>query len=302
MQNCSVRTICMQISIPIYPFCFLNELNAMKIIEKHLQSKNCDASLCEDAIYFNNNFACVIDGATSMSDLLWDGLSPGKFASELISETIATFYQHIKSETAISKINDRIAEEYNRRNILDRVLINPSDRLIASLIIYSKFYSEIWIVGDCHCLFDDKLISNTNQFSKLLSEIRSLFLHAELFSGKRIRDLQERDTGREYILPLLEKQGIFQNKLGTPWSFGVIDGFELRREFIKPVKIPLDTDFLVLASDGYPVLKPTLDESERVLKEILEEDPLCIKIHKSTKGKNILGSSFDDRAYIRIAL
>lgn len=56
---------------------------------------------------------------------------------------------------------------------------------------------------------------------------------------------------------------------------------------------------LVLASDGYPVLKETLAESEAVLRELMEKDPLCFRENKGTKGLVKGNDSFDDRTYIR---
>ena len=56
-----------------------------------------------------------------------------------------------------------------------------------------------------------------------------------------------------------------------------------------------------LASDGYPVLKGTLAESERELERIINNDPLCIDLYKATKGVMQGYKSFDDRTYIRIA-
>ena len=56
---------------------------------------------------------------------------------------------------------------------------------------------------------------------------------------------------------------------------------------------------IVLASDGYPFLKNTLEKSEKALSEQLHNDPLCIRYFKATKGLMNGNKSFDDRAYIR---
>ena len=79
----------------------------------------------------------------------------------------------------------------------------------------------------------------------------------------------------------------------------VLDGFFEDMSSIKIIDVPDNAQEIVLASDGYPELLPTLEESERALKEILAEDPLFILRHKSTKGLQKGNNSFDDRAYIR---
>ena len=59
---------------------------------------------------------------------------------------------------------------------------------------------------------------------------------------------------------------------------------------------------IVLASDGYPFLMPTLQESEERLADLLRDDPLCISIYKASKGLMQGNKSFDDRSYVRFTV
>ena len=56
---------------------------------------------------------------------------------------------------------------------------------------------------------------------------------------------------------------------------------------------------IVLASDGYPHLAPTLAETEAWLDEQRRNDPLNIGEFKATKAFVEGNNSFDDRSYIR---
>ena len=56
---------------------------------------------------------------------------------------------------------------------------------------------------------------------------------------------------------------------------------------------------VVLASDGYPKLFGTLEESEHYLQKVLAEDPLCISLNKQTKGLMVGNNSYDDRTFVR---
>jgi sugar/nucleoside kinase (ribokinase family) len=56
----------------------------------------------------------------------------------------------------------------------------------------------------------------------------------------------------------------------------------------------------VLATDGYPFLRPTLQESEKRLEEVTTGEPLCMRLFKPTKGLQGGNLSFDDRAYLRL--
>jgi hypothetical protein len=274
----------------------------MVVIEEFLQSKNGDLLTCQDAIYVGSHFACVVDGATSQSKLHWDGQKPGKFVSMVVCDAVASFSKTIARREAIRTITDRIAAEYHKRALYKYTKKNPSERLTASLVLYNRYRSEVWMVGDCQCSIDGEVIKNTNAFGTLLAEVRSLFIQTELLSGITIGELQKIDTGREYIIPLLKRQGLLQNRLDAQYSFGVVDGFEIDEQFIKTIGVPKNAKTIILASDGYPVLHNTLEETERALQNALREDPLCILEHKSTKGKYSEQSSHDDRAYLKIDL
>lgn len=57
---------------------------------------------------------------------------------------------------------------------------------------------------------------------------------------------------------------------------------------------------VVLASDGYPELCCTLEESEERLCAVIAEDPMCVGRNIGTKGIMDGMESFDDRGYVRI--
>ena len=63
--------------------------------------------------------------------------------------------------------------------------------------------------------------------------------------------------------------------------------------------IPSSSSEIVLASDGYPFLKPTLAASEAALAEQIANDPQNIRSFIATKGIVEGNKSFDDRTYIR---
>lgn len=67
--------------------------------------------------------------------------------------------------------------------------------------------------------------------------------------------------------------------------------------------LALPTDIektIVLASDGYPYLKDSLEASEHALQGVLRDDPLLFRTYKATKGIQQGNLSFDDRAYVKI--
>ncbi|MGJ9457988.1 hypothetical protein [Oceanobacillus sp. CF4.6] len=106
----------------------------------------------------------------------------------------------------------------------------------------------------------------------------------------------------EYIKPLIQQQYYLQNVKDSQYSFEVVDGFDIDLSKVKKVNVPSNAKEMILASDGYPFVKPTLLESESLLSELMENDPLCFRQYKCTKGLQKGNISFDDRVYIRFGL
>ena len=78
----------------------------------------------------------------------------------------------------------------------------------------------------------------------------------------------------------------------------MIDGFPVPAREVHVIDAA-GAEMVVLASDGYPILRPTLAESETALKKALQDDPLMCRGWPSTKGLGPGRLSCDDRSYIR---
>jgi glycerophosphoryl diester phosphodiesterase len=101
----------------------------------------------------------------------------------------------------------------------------------------------------------------------------------------------------------MKQQTLFQNNPSTgQYWYAVIDGFPVPDEGICVQSLPADIKTIVLASDGYPYLKGSLDESEQALQELLRDDPLLFRQYKSTKGMTEGLVSFDDRSYVKVTI
>ncbi len=275
----------------------------MRIIEHFTQGKSLDQSKCEDALYFDDNFIAVIDGATSKSKRLYEGATSGKVAATLLKKTIASFNLNISASVAMHQLNDVLQNWYQEQDLLKLMTESPVERATASVVIYSAHARQIWMVGDCLILLDDKSITNPKPLDDSLAEVRSFVSHLALQRGKTEADLQNHDIGREAIVPLLADHIQFQNASEpSDFKYAVIDGFFKNEEDIQIIEVPKSTEQIVLASDGYPVLKDSLEQSERELAQLLEDDPLCISHFKATKGVKAGNYSFDDRTYVRFGV
>ena len=106
------------------------------------------------------------------------------------------------------------------------------------------------------------------------------------------------------IFDALREQTNFQNDPNpyNPYRYPVIDGTPIDDALVPEWEVPTEVHELVLASDGYPTLTDTLNETEENLQRLLKEDPLCIDENAATKCLMAGNNSFDDRCYLRIAL
>ena len=151
----------------------------------------------------------------------------------------------------------------------------------------------MWSFGDCSVKINDKVYKHTRAGDKLLSDLRAFY--TELYSLKNA-DVAEGDPGRAAILPWLKEFPCLANKDGE-FGYDVINGGDICTDHIViyPVK---PGDRIILASDGYPELFDTLEETERYLFQMIAKDPLCIHELRGTKGVRQGNQSFDDRSYI----
>lgn len=275
----------------------------MELIEQYLNSKTGDLATCEDAIFVNEHFAAVIDGVTSKSERLWGGKTSGQVAARLVVETLPHLGPTVSALEAFAAINQAFRDLYESVGLAAEVEKNPVERCATCVLVYSRYHHQIWSVGDSQALVDGQLFCRSKASDDLLANVRAFYLETELLLGKTIADLQENDTGREFITPLLKRDRLFQNNPAYPeYGAWVMDGFFDPAQGVQVIEVPKKARELILASDGYPEVFPTLVQTEKRLAEILDRDPLLFREFKSTKGLQKGQVSFDDRSYLRLRL
>ena len=278
----------------------------MKIIESKIVGKKSQEA-CEDGLVVTDDFIAVIDGSTSKTPKhLNPDMKNGRYAMMLISEYIR---EELKADASIDDFCQGVTayiynKVYEKLGVEERLKEHPEERLTASAILYSRTRNEVWMVGDCQAIIDGKLYENGKPYEEKIARKRVELIEQGLSPAE----------ARKQIEPLLIKVMLS----GQNQNYTVIDGFPIYREGVKvvalktkPVLSGIDTYFqeqtkpvsslneVVLASDGYPFLKPTLAASEAALAEQIANDPQNIHFFIATKGIVEGNKSFDDRTYIR---
>lgn len=257
--------------------------------------------MCEDSVVETEGYVAVIDGATSKSSMRYDGLKGGKKAMLLACECIRRMPSWFSMRECVRFLTENVWNFYQERGIVELVKKDASARLTCSIVLYSKCRREVWMIGDCQFRYQGKTYKEEKKGDVLLAGIRADVLKFLMKKGCTIDYLQRNDLGRAWISGALHDQCNFQNSpvSDNPFSFVVLDGFPIDLRRVPVYKLPtVGADSLILASDGYPVLCDTFIETERVLRDILEKDPLCIDMNVATKGVMKGQKSFDDRTYV----
>ncbi len=271
--------------------------------EQVLLSKTGRPEDCEDLIHVSDHFIAVIDGATSKTARRWSRETGGKTAAHIISQAFSQIPREATACEATDLMTSMIYDVYKRFDVVETVEADAVQRMTASFAAVSLWRREVWLIGDCQFLLGHKRVSNEKVVDRISSDARALFLEAEILRGATIEQLCQNDSGREFIYPLLERQSEFQNNSYVKeYWYPVVDGFPIPTDGIIVQRIPTNIESIVLATDGYPILRNSLKESEAALQKILLNDPLMFREHKTTKGMLNGHVSFDDRAFIKIGL
>lgn len=287
----------------------------MKIIESCIIGKKSQKA-CEDGMVVTDDFIAVIDGSTSKTPKhLNPDMKNGRYAMMLISEYIR---EELKADASVDEFCQGVTayiynKVYEKLGVEEWLKEHPEERLTASAILYSRTRNEVWMVGDCQAIIAGKLYENGKPYEEKIARKRVELIEQGLSPA----------DARKQIEPLLIKAMLS----GQNQTYTVIDGFPIYREGVKVVSvsdsssvqdsvpasdsvpcsdsasasdtIPSSSSEIVLASDGYPFLKPTLAASEAALAEQIANDPQNIHSFIATKGIVEGNKSFDDRTYIR---
>ena len=294
----------------------------MKIIESSIIGKKSQEA-CEDGMVVTDDFIAVIDGSTSKTPKhLNPDMKNGRYAMMLISEYIR---EELKADASVDDFCQGVTayiynKVYEKLGVEERLQEHPEERLTASAILYSRTRNEVWMLGDCQAIIDGRLYENGKPYEQEIARKRVELIEQGLSPAE----------ARKQIEPLLIKAMLS----GQNRTYTVIDGFPIYREGVKVVSVSdscsvqdsvqdsvpasdsvpcsdsvsasgtifVSSSEIVLASDGYPFLEPTLAASEVALAEQIANDPQNIHSFIATKGIVEGNKSFDDRTYIRFSV
>ena len=305
----------------------------MKIIESSIIGKK-SPEACEDGMVVTDDFIAVIDGSTSKTPKhLNPDMKNGRYAMMLISEYIR---EELKADASVDDFCQGVTafiynKVYEKLGVEERLKEHPEERLTASAILYSRTRNEVWMVGDCQAIIDGKLYENGKPYEEKIARKRVELIEQGLSPAearKQIEPLliEAMLSGQNQTYTVIDgfpiyREGVkvvsvsdsssvqgsvsssdsssVQDSVSSSDSCSVQDPVSCSGSASASDTIPSSSSEIVLASDGYPFLKPSLAASEAALAEQIANDPQNIHSFIATKGIVEGNKSFDDRTYIR---
>ena len=269
--------------------------------ETFIKGKKGSDELCEDGIFLGQKLIVVIDGCTSKGSLQWNGTTSGKFAKDCIIEQLRESEVYASAASFFEKLSAVLREKRKLHPHCTR-----EDWPRACVIAYSSVYRQVWSYGDCNCMINGSFHDHSKEIDRVLAERRAAVIEQAIQNygvKETLKRLNEHDFARDVILPDLKRQLEFENRHlfldGRDYGYPVINGEPICEDMMKIHDLQIG-DEVIMATDGYPQLAPSLQESEKALQELISKDPFCFNINKSTKGLTQGNISFDDRAWVKL--
>lgn len=251
--------------------------------------------------------AAVIDGATDKSGRDYGGLTGGARAADCLVEAISTLplSESLTAEEGVAHFTESMARLRKEWGIAGDDLLAPN----ASIALILPQLGQIWRVGDVHVSLrtkegDYQDFPAVKHIDRINAAFRAAYWQCRLAQGDSPADIMGpdgKDTGREVTMPVLTNQDALANiDDDNPLGFGIIDGRSVPSRYVTTIPIPNGAQEIIVASDGYLSAAPSLEEANRALATVLENDPHLIGAHASTKGLTPGNRSYDDCAYMKL--
>jgi hypothetical protein len=269
---------------------------AWSVDDVFVEGKQCDRD-CEDVIVVSDHFVAVIDGATDASGAVFAGKSGGKFAADVIAEALRGMPASVGPRVLADRLTGALA------TAVEAAVgsLSPDTRWpVASVVCLAPAARQVWRIGDCQALVGNTLHPGAKRVDDASCGFRAVINAALLAKGASVEQILEEDPGAAAARPLVDLQQHLANTAG-PWGYGCVNGRPILDEHIEVFSVPRGQCRVVLASDGYPVLQPTLKESEDQLAKLMASDPAAVgDLWQMGKSLRPGSRAMDDRAFVSV--
>lgn len=258
----------------------------------------------DDLILLCEKSVTVLDGTTTVTPLLIDGLPSGTYASR----TIATLLKEAPITLYGQELVDFISSGYYEhlsRLIHPEIFINDTKTRPSACMLHAAYIEDSFVitqVGDVMCRVNGEyIIKNDKNIDSLHAMMRQKVIQNMRIQNPGISQEELLHKGRAAVSPLINLQrNLYQNRAVLN-GYGVIDGNPVPPELVQTFIFPATSiQSIEIATDGYfkAGTEPTIESWEQAFQEVEKEDPYKYLGYPSTKG-SIPGVQYtDDRTIV----
>ncbi|MBA2956568.1 hypothetical protein GON03_00865 [Nocardioides sp. MAH-18] len=261
----------------------------MRVLTAFTQGKGVSPNL--DRLVATDAWVAVIDGVTPKSDEMAGAIAATARLVDDMVVAIENADPGLDPFDLVDTLTDITATHQGRHR--------PS----AAGAVFSLAARRVVVVTDTWVAVDGSAQFYGHRYEEHVTGIRRALTDRELAAGRSVDDLRRDDPGRVAIGDLLVRESGLMNVDGQgDYFYAAWNGLPIPRHLLTSVEVPLDARELILATDGYPVLAPTWEETELALQRELADDPLRIGPYGGPKALAPGADSFDDRSFVLVEL
>lgn len=271
----------------------------LKPIESNTVSKTGDAIGNQDGLVITGSYIGVIDAYQTRGWRAWNKMPGGLFARTVLERAIGNLAPGLDHREAFTLLHNALQSEGAKciEGMADEEIYAFP---MARVTIYSADKKQIWRLGDSPFVVDGELNRPRNEALEAAAAYRAQVLNKFLAQERDLYDLVNSDIGRSAIMETIAKE---DRKADGVTALTARQGASLETilEHVEVFQLH-DDQMVILGTDGYPHLLPTLDESEDWLMEEKDRDPLFINDYKALRGWGEYDGGYDDRTYVRFVV
>ncbi len=236
-------------------------------VVEHYSAPATPGAKSEDCIVVHEHFAAIVSGASVPGQPEVEGQSAAYFATKILSRAILTLGPGTGPNRFANRLTNVLGAAVEAKGLDDDV-VWPA----ASVVCLSVPRREVWRIGTSAVAINSKVHYGTKTVHQAANAYRAVINAANMEKGMPVSAVRRDDPGAVAAQPIYDAMPYLVNTEGR-WGYGSINGSPVPSAFIEVFELPPGPCTVILASDGFPEVRPTLGQTMHRLETLQSEDP-----------------------------
>lgn len=250
-----------------------------------------------DEIVVHEHFAALVSSASVPGQADVGSETAGRFATRTLAKAILTLGPGTGPNRFSTRLTNVLGAAAEASGIGDN-LIWPA----ASVVCLSVPRREIWRIGTSSIAINSKVHYGTKTVHQAANAFRAVVNAANHEKGMPVSAIRRDDPGAKAAHAIYDAQPYLINKQGR-WGYGAVNGWPVPLKYIEIFELPPGPCSVILASNGFPEVRPTLGETLHRLQTLQSEDPAGMdRLWMMGTTLSPGDKSMADLAYLRLSV